>query len=70
MGFPEIMYLSKSQVRNMWADLDKKNFKLDELSAKASLSLNPTAEFGGKWSAQKRTGYASIARLRVGCHRD
>jgi hypothetical protein len=55
MGFPEIMYLSKSQVRNMWPNLDTKNLKPDEFSAKASLSLNPTVEFGGKWSTKKST---------------
>jgi hypothetical protein len=45
----------------MWPELDKKKFKLDEFSAKASLSLNPSAELGAKWSAQKGTPYSRDA---------
>ncbi len=54
MGFPEIMYLSKSQVRRLWPDLalEKGGFKLEEVAVKAALSINPAAEVGGKWTAK------------------
>jgi hypothetical protein len=76
MGFPEIMYLSKSQGRRLWPELPlskTQRARFEELTAKASISLTPSVELAGKQGSTEQeqgstgTGVKSLNRGQIFC---
>ena len=54
MGFPEVMYLSRGQVRQLWPHLPLKPERRKKLSAVLHLSVVPSLEVSGGWEGSDR----------------
>jgi len=61
MGFPEIMYLSRSQVRSLWRELPFKREVKRELSSTVRLSAMPALEISRKSSKANADGWSPDA---------